>query len=156
MSLKVRKNKGVYLSTPLHFIASRIGIKLNISVSVSRFISSYLICHLNLSVPMDIYYTLPITCVLQSNDVDDEIKPMCLNLLTLLSQNLIDVEHVPGVIEIIESVITCPLWTARSLLAEFLSSFVFHNMAIISSREEWIEKVRFFLSFIYFHTIIIV
>ncbi|XP_044747476.1 proteasome activator complex subunit 4-like [Coccinella septempunctata] len=112
---------------------------------VSKFITSFLVCRLNLSVPMEFYRTLPVTCVLQSNDVDDEIQPMCLNMLALLAQNLVVVDDVPEIIRIIETVIACPLWTARGVLAEFLSSFVFHNMAIISSREEWITQIKSFV-----------
>ncbi|XP_045481935.1 proteasome activator complex subunit 4-like isoform X2 [Harmonia axyridis] len=112
---------------------------------VCKFISSFLMCRLNLSVPMDFYRILPVTCVLQSNDVDDEIQPMCLNVLALLAQNLISVSDVPEIIEIIEFGILCPLWTARAILAEFLSSFVFHNMPVISSRKEWIAKIQEFV-----------
>ncbi|KAL3286253.1 hypothetical protein HHI36_000763 [Cryptolaemus montrouzieri] len=112
---------------------------------VSKFITGSLICPLNLYMPVDFYRILPLTCVLQSNDVDDEIQPMCMNLLALLAQTVVVDENMPSLLKILESSLSCPLWSARSTLAEFLSTFVFHNVAILSSRDEWVNKVQSFV-----------
>ncbi|KAK9875517.1 hypothetical protein WA026_007908 [Henosepilachna vigintioctopunctata] len=109
---------------------------------ITSFVTSSLLCSQNVFTPVEFYRLLPITWVLHSNDADEDIKPKCATQLGLMAKTIVLEENVPELFAIIDSVIACPLWSARADLTEFLTTFVFHNLAILSSREEWIRKIQ--------------
>lgn len=95
------------------------------------------------------FQLLPLLCVLQNSDTDDELDSVCSNLLAVLAHPLILDCYIPPIIEAIKNVANCPFWSARAVIAEFLQVLVFYNMATIVSREEWVLEVKF--SFVFIH-----
>lgn len=84
---------------------------------------------------------LPLACILQSEEVDEEIASASTNYIAVLCQTAIQSVFIPNCIESIQEVACSPFWSARAAIAEFVSAFVFHNMAIINSNPEWVLQV---------------
>lgn len=86
---------------------------------------------------------LPLTCILQSNDTDDELGNLCTNLLATIAHSMIHGSCITEIFSVVRTVILCPFWSARAVIADFMPVLVFHNMATIASKKEWVEEVRF-------------
>lgn len=97
--------------------------------------------HVNYSVIREYYQLLPLACILQSNDVDEELANLSLGLLSILSHTITIDQNVPDALSAIDLVSSCPFWSARACVAEFISVFVFHNMATLITKNEWIDQV---------------
>lgn len=89
------------------------------------------------------YDMLPLACVLQSNDTDDELTLVCTNLLAVMGHTLIFKEYVPAVLKVINKVSICPFWSARAVIAEFIPVLVFHNFEIIFAQNQWVLEVPY-------------
>lgn len=105
---------------------------------------------LNYAVVPQYYQILPLTCILQSNDIDEELSSNCSNLLAMLAFTIVLEPYVPAALDAITEVANSPVWSARGVIAEFIPVFVFHNFATIISHEEWVLKVTLDLRFIHF------
>lgn len=51
----------------------------------------------------------------------------------------------PEIFTVVRKVISCPFWSARAVIADFMPVLVFHNMATIVSKKEWVQEVRGFM-----------
>lgn len=99
------------------------------------------ITHVNSSAIPEYYKLLPLACIHQSNDIDDELANISLGFLSILSHTITLSRHVPDALKAIKEVSLCPSWSARESIAEFISVFVFHNMATLITKDEWINQV---------------
>lgn len=106
--------------------------------TVAKYITSSV---LRVNYSLEHFKLLPLACVLQSNDTDDELENLCMNLLVALSHSMIKDACISEIFHILHNVVVCPFWSARAVIAEFLPVFVFHNMATIISKKEWVEEV---------------
>ncbi|XP_022913061.1 proteasome activator complex subunit 4A-like [Onthophagus taurus] len=100
------------------------------------------VARMNYSAVTEHYNLLPLACILQSNDTDDELKNLCCNLLAILGCTIILNKYLPAALEAAKIVSKCPFWSARSVIAEFISVLVFHNMAIFVANNEYIMEVQ--------------
>lgn len=101
------------------------------------------VSHINYSAITEYYKLLPLACIFQSNETDEELENVSLSLLAMLSHTLTLKHHIPGALEAIQNVTRCPFWSARAAIAEFISVFVFHNMATLISKPEWVAQVKY-------------
>lgn len=108
---------------------------------MARYVTSSSMQAIYSAVP-EFYRLLPLTCVLQGDDTDDELESVCSCLLAVLAHCLVLDQHVPTVLEVLKSVTVCPFWSARAVILEFIQVFVFHNMATIISNESWIAQIQ--------------
>lgn len=77
------------------------------------------------------FILLPLACVFQSNEVDDELTGICTNLIVVFGCCVTPKIYLPDALKAITKVAKCPFWSARAVIAEFIPVFVFHNMASI-------------------------
>jgi proteasome activator subunit 4 len=108
---------------------------------VSKYVTSSVV-RMNYSTLPEYFEILPLCCVLQSNDTDDEVAPICANLLAVLAYTVTIDKYMSAAIAAIKKVATCPFWSARAVITEFMSAFVFHNMATIISKKEWVLEIQ--------------
>ncbi|KYB26764.1 proteasome activator complex subunit 4 [Tribolium castaneum] len=108
---------------------------------VSKYVTSSVV-RMNYSTLPEYFEILPLSCVLQSNDTDDEIAPICSSLLAVLAYTITIDKYMPSALEAIRKVATCPFWSARAVITEFMSGFVFHNMPTIISKKEWVLDIQ--------------
>lgn len=85
---------------------------------------------------------LPLSALLQNDEVDEELSTLATNLLVVLAQTMTLSESIPSVLAAIKKVAACPSWSARAIIAEFLPAFIFYNMATINSRKEWVQELQ--------------
>lgn len=111
------------------------------AVAVSKYVTSSVV-RMNYSTLPEYFEILPLCCVLQSNDTDDEVAPICANLLAVLAYTVTIDKYMSAAIAAIKKVATCPFWSARAVITEFMSAFVFHNMATIISKKEWVLEIQ--------------
>ncbi|KAK4885236.1 hypothetical protein RN001_001507 [Aquatica leii] len=88
------------------------------------------------------YELLPLACILQNNDNDEELSTICSNFLAVIGHSLILKEYIPAALAAIEKVSVCPFWSARAAIAEFIPVFVFHNFSTVIANEEWVDKIK--------------
>ena len=100
------------------------------------------VVRMNYSTLPEYFEVLPLCCVLQSNDTDDEVAPICSNLLAVLAYTITIDQVMPSALQAMRKVATCPFWSARAVITEFMSGFVFHNMATIISKKEWVLDIQ--------------
>lgn len=110
------------------------------SFTVSKYVTGSII-RINYSVVPEHYELLSLACVLQSNDVDEELQKVCTNFLAVLAHTLVLDRYIPSALEAIRKVSVCPFWSARFAITEFIPVFVFHNMATIITKSDWIVQV---------------
>lgn len=70
---------------------------------------------MNYSAVSEHYNLLPLACILQNNDTDDELKTICSNFLAILGSTIILDKYVPAALEAAQKVSECPSWSARSI-----------------------------------------
>lgn len=88
------------------------------------------------------YYRLfPLACLLQSYEADEELSLNCSSFLAMLSQAFTLPAHIPQAICTIKRVAGSSSWSSRAAVAEYIQVFVFHNMALLLSRDEWVQEV---------------
>ncbi|XP_017776330.1 PREDICTED: proteasome activator complex subunit 4-like isoform X2 [Nicrophorus vespilloides] len=100
------------------------------------------IARINYSTLPEFVSLIPIACVLQSNEVDDELSLICNSILATFSNNMTLYKNIPNIISCIKDVSVCPFWSARAVIAEFIGVFVFHNMANIIMNKKWIDDIQ--------------
>ncbi|KAK5647619.1 hypothetical protein RI129_002511 [Pyrocoelia pectoralis] len=86
------------------------------------------------------YELLPLACVLQSNDNDEELTTICSNFLAIMGHSLILESYIPAALSAIEKVSLCPFWSARGAIAEFIPVLVFHNFSTIIANNSWVSS----------------
>lgn len=84
---------------------------------------------------------IPLACILQNNDTDDELGNMCTSLLATIAHSVMQASSIPPLFSVVRKVVECPFWSARAVIADFLPVLVFHNMPIIISNKELVEEV---------------
>ncbi|KAK9752668.1 Proteasome-substrate-size regulator, mid region [Popillia japonica] len=109
--------------------------------TVSKYVTGS-VARMNYSAVSEHYNLLPLACILQNNDNDDELKTICSNFLAILGSTIILDKYVPAALEAAQKVSTCPSWSARSVIVEFISVLVFHNLAVFITQEEWVLQVQ--------------
>ncbi|KAF5303620.1 hypothetical protein FQA39_LY09867 [Lamprigera yunnana] len=109
--------------------------------TVSKYVSGSITRRNYAAVPSH-YDLLPLTCVLQNNDGDEELTTICTNFLAVLAHSLILEDYISSALCAIEKVAVCPFWSARAAIAEFIPVLVFHNFSTIISGEEWIIRIQ--------------
>lgn len=109
--------------------------------AVAKFVTTS-VMQVNYSPAPEFYKLMPLACILQSNDVDDELETTRTCLLAALAHSLIPNKFIPSVIDILANIAICPFWNARATLAEFIQVFVFHNMATIVNNKDWVLKIQ--------------
>lgn len=107
---------------------------------VAKYITSSTV-HSSQASPADHYRLLPLATVLQTNEVDEELQSVSINLLAVLGYNPVLDRYIPKILDIVDEASQCRLWSSRAALAEFLPVLVFHNMATIQTRVEWVDRI---------------
>lgn len=110
---------------------------------VSKYITGS-VTRMNYAAVPEHYELLPLACVLQSNETDDELTTVCSNLLAVMGHTLILEQYVPAALAAIKKVAECPFWSARAVIAEFIPVLVFHNFATIIVHQDWVLEVNDF------------
>ncbi|XP_065205973.1 proteasome activator complex subunit 4-like isoform X2 [Planococcus citri] len=87
----------------------------------------------------------PLVCYMENYDNDDELKEICKGTLSLMSFSIVHPQDVPIFIEAIEKVSQSNSWCTKCTGLDFLQVFVFHNVFIISTRQEWITRILIIL-----------
>ncbi|XP_053659354.1 proteasome activator complex subunit 4B-like [Anopheles marshallii] len=85
---------------------------------------------------------LPIACRLEHSEQDLELRQICRQLLTSISQALTLPNCMDVALAKIDEVSKMPFWSARRAAIDVLQIQVFYNMTIILSRPEWKAKVQ--------------
>ena len=83
-----------------------------------------------------------IMCQLENCDTDDELTTLCSGTLTNLAKALTLPQHMPVALEAVLKASRNTSWWVRATSLEFLQVFVFHNMSILLSKDEWVETVQ--------------
>ncbi|XP_076268331.1 proteasome activator complex subunit 4-like isoform X1 [Rhynchophorus ferrugineus] len=109
--------------------------------TVARFITLSL-ARVNFSARPEFFRLLPLAAVLRNYEKDEEIANLAINLLTVLSQTTTMNAYIPDAITAIAKVVRCPLWSARSIIAEFIPVFVFYNMPTVNKNPEWVLQIQ--------------
>jgi proteasome activator subunit 4 len=88
------------------------------------------------------FQLLPIACRLERSEQDAELADVCSSLLAMISQAL----TLPSCMHValckIDEVSKMSSWSARLAVIDVLQVMVFHNMAIVLSRQDWIGMVQ--------------
>ncbi|KRT85387.1 hypothetical protein AMK59_1215, partial [Oryctes borbonicus] len=93
--------------------------------TISKYVTGS-VARMNYSAVPEHYGILPLACILQNNDSDDELKTICSNFLAILGSTIILDKYVPAALSAANKVSICPSWSARSAIVEFISVLVFH------------------------------
>lgn len=109
--------------------------------TISKFATASIAC---VNYSYEHFQLVPLACILQNNDSDDELQNICTNILAALAHSMFEdgEQCLPHIFSAMRKVLSCPFWSARAVLAEFLPVLVFHNMATIISRIEWAKEVK--------------
>lgn len=90
----------------------------------------------------DFYRLLPVICLMESYDQDEELARSCTGVLLALGQTIHVPQNVSAALIAIKKVSENSSWQARAASMEYLQVFVFNNMPLILSEEEWIREVN--------------
>lgn len=89
-----------------------------------------------------IYFDLlTIGCRLERCEHDTELAETCSAVLSMIAQGLTLPRCMDACLAKIEEVSNSSSWSARLAIIDILQVIVFHNMAIVLSRSEWVDKV---------------
>lgn len=89
------------------------------------------------------YYRLfPLACLLQSYEADQELSLNCSSFLAMMAQAFTLPPHIPVAIRTLQLVADSSSWSSRAAVAEFIQVFVFHNMALLLSCDEWVQQIK--------------
>nr|CAH7732828.1 unnamed protein product [Callosobruchus chinensis] len=108
---------------------------------VARFVTTSL-SRVNCATRAEFFELLPLSAILQNNEVDEELANVATNMMVILSQTLTVAEYIPDIIKAVKKVATCSSWTARALITEYLNAFIFFNMATVNSNKEWVLELE--------------
>jgi len=85
---------------------------------------------------------LPLVCLMENYEADDELNKVCSGMLAALAQALTLPDFIPIALAAIQEVSEMSSWSARATCLEFLQVFVFHNQATIASQSTWLSQVN--------------
>lgn len=89
-----------------------------------------------------IYFELlAVGCRLERCEHDTELAETCSAVLSMIAQALTLPRCMDACLSKIEEVSNSSSWSARLAIIDILQVIVFHNMAIVLSRTEWVDKV---------------
>jgi proteasome activator subunit 4 len=109
--------------------------------SLAQFISGLLNRCTNGNEP--IYFEfLSIGVGLEKSEYDVELAEICSVMSALISQALTKPEYMTHCLSKIEEISYNKKWSVRLSIVDILQVFVFHNMTIVLSKLEWIERVE--------------
>ncbi|CAH1969247.1 unnamed protein product [Acanthoscelides obtectus] len=108
---------------------------------VTKFVTMSL-SRVNCATRSEFFELLPLSAILQNNDVDEELANVATNMMVILAQTLTVAEYIPYILNAVKKVATCSSWTARALITEYLNVFIFFNMATINSNKEWVLELE--------------
>ncbi|XP_046688573.1 proteasome activator complex subunit 4A-like [Homalodisca vitripennis] len=91
------------------------------------------------SIP-EFFAFLPLVCLMENYEADDEVNKVCTAMLAVMAQCLTLPEFLPTALTAINEVAEMSSWSARATCLDFLQVFVFHNMPTISSQEPWVSQ----------------
>ena len=83
-----------------------------------------------------------IMCQLENCDTDDELTSLCSDALAILARGLTMPKYMPAAFAAILKASRNTSWWVRATCLDFLQVFVFHNMSILLSKDEWVETVQ--------------
>ncbi|KAJ9582853.1 hypothetical protein L9F63_022812, partial [Diploptera punctata] len=87
------------------------------------------------------YKFFHVICVMSTYEADEELNRTCISTLAVLGQAFTLPQHVPVVLDSINKVREGASWNARLACLEVLQVFVFHNMAVLLSKDSWVQEV---------------
>uniref|UniRef100_A0A8D8S251 Proteasome activator complex subunit 4 n=1 Tax=Cacopsylla melanoneura TaxID=428564 RepID=A0A8D8S251_9HEMI len=87
------------------------------------------------------YSLLPLLCLFENYESDDELKDTCKGTIAMLAQAMVLPEHIPAVLDNVTKVSQMNSWLARLSCLEFLKCFLFYNLNTMSSAPVWIARV---------------
>lgn len=73
---------------------------------------------------------------------DTELTETCSAVLSMIAQALTPPRCMDACLEKIEEISHSTSWSARLAIIDIMQVIVFHNMAIVMSRPEWVDKVQ--------------
>lgn len=85
---------------------------------------------------------LPVAVRLERCEHDVELAETCTGLLSMFAQALTLPRCMQEYLDKIDELSNSPSWSARLAIIDILQVVVFHNMSIVLSRHEWVEKVQ--------------
>ncbi|KAK0164442.1 hypothetical protein PV328_003071 [Microctonus aethiopoides] len=83
-----------------------------------------------------------ILCQLENYETDDELAKICTNTLAALSQALTLPRNINNMLDALWEVSNATSWSTRSSCLSFIEVFVFHNMGVIMSNDEWVKRIQ--------------
>ncbi|KAL1501106.1 hypothetical protein ABEB36_006493 [Hypothenemus hampei] len=110
-----------------------------------KVVSKYVITSMsrvNFTPRSEYWRLLLLAALLQNYEIDEEIATISTNLLVVLGQSVTLEQYIPDAIQAVIEVSRCHLWSARSVLAEFLPVFILFNMPTIQSNSEWVIQIQ--------------
>lgn len=81
-------------------------------------------------------------CQLENCDSDDELVSLCSSTLSSLARISIKQRDVSKMLPQILKASRNTSWWVKASTLDFLEVFVFHNMSILLSQNEWIEIIK--------------
>lgn len=81
-------------------------------------------------------------CQLENCDTDDELASLCSGTLSALGRITIKMNNVPKMLKEILKASRNTSWWVKASTLDFLEVFVFHNMSILLSQNEWILTIQ--------------
>lgn len=94
------------------------------------------------SVPPEFFSFLPLLCLLESNDNDEELKQDCTLSLSCMGQAYLSIANIQLAIDSLLQVVSCNSWKARASCLSYLQVMVFTNMFAVIQNDTWVEQTR--------------
>lgn len=85
---------------------------------------------------------LSVGCRLERCEHDTELAETCSAVLSMIAQALTLPRCMDPCLAKIDEISYSSSWSARLAIIDIMQVIVFHNMAIVMSRPEWVEKVQ--------------
>ncbi|XP_039282651.1 proteasome activator complex subunit 4 isoform X2 [Nilaparvata lugens] len=90
----------------------------------------------------DYWQLLPLVCLMENDETDDELYQVCKHYLAALSQSLVPRHHMSSAVDAISKVSTSKSWSVRKTCLQFMQVFIFHNMATLASNDCWVSEIK--------------
>lgn len=91
---------------------------------------------------IEFFDLVPLACRLERSETDTELVEITSSLLAMLSLAHTYDNTMDYALNKINDVSLMTSWSARVSILDFLQAIIFHNMSIVMSRIEWIDKVK--------------
>ncbi|CAG0897570.1 unnamed protein product, partial [Darwinula stevensoni] len=113
---------------------------LNLLQTLSRWLSGNFYLSYK-AAPEEVFLFLPILCLMENYEANEEVRKISLYTLGHFAQVLIDPKDFPELLATILKVAGSGHWKSKAALLAYMQVMVFRNLFVVTQKEEWVRKI---------------